>query len=200
MANLNAAHGLRPLRYLSGVAYTGAVTRYRKEAAVILGVGDPVVHAGSSSTAGTNGALETGIPTITRAAAAAGTITGVALWMEKDAGTAGRAHDTLHLASADRGYVYVADDPHLIFEGMEDSVGGSIPVTAVGEGVDLIVTDANTSTGLSNVMLDSSTSPGGTDQLRVFALLNTPSNELGTNARWEVMINLHTYNAAQTMI
>ena len=133
MANQDRPRGLSPVRYLSGLAYTGAMTRYRKEASVILGLGDPVVHAGSSSTAGTNNAPETGVPIVTRAAAASGTITGVAMFFEHDESTTGRAHDSLHMAAADTGFVYVADEPNLIFEIQEDSDANSLVVTDVGE-------------------------------------------------------------------
>ena len=203
MANLDAPRGLRPIRYLSGAPYCGAVSRYRKEASVILGVGDAVVHAGSSSTAGTNNAPVDGVPLVTRAAAASGTITGVVQFVEIDSGSADRFSQAKHMAAADTGYVYVADNPHLLFVIQEDSVGNNLAVTDVGEGVDLAVDDANVNTGYSVMEIDSSTSAaqiGNADQLRVMELDQREDNTLGANADWVVMINEHTYNAAQTMI
>lgn len=203
MANLNSPFGLRPLRYLSGLPYNGAVTKYRKEASVVLGIGDPVVLAGSASEAGTNNADKDGIPLVTRAAAASGTITGVVMFVEIDSGTKSRADQTLHMAAADTGYVYVADNPDLIFEIQEDSDSNNLVLADVGEGVDIVVVNANTNTGLSNVEIDSSTSAaqiGNADQLRVLRLVEREDNELGANAKWEVLINEHTYKAAATMI
>ena len=202
MANLDNPHGLIPLRRLGGGPLPSC-TRYRKEASVILGIGDPVVHAGGASTAGTNGALENGIPTVTRAAAASGTITGVAMFFEIDAGVAGRAHQTLHMAAADKGYVYVMDDPMVVFGIQEDSDGNSLVMADVGEGVDITIGNADTNTGLSICEIDSSTSAaqiGNADQLRLMALVNAPDNEFAANAEWEVMINEHTYAGVGTMI
>jgi hypothetical protein len=203
MANLDAPRGLKPVRYMSGQPYSGAVTEYRIEAATILGVGDPVVLTGSSSTAGTNGALKTGIPLVDRASAASGTITGVVMWVEKDASSAGRQGDAKHFAAADEGKVFVADEPNLIFVIQEDSDANNLVVGDVGEGVDITITDADTNTGYSKCEIDSSTSAaqtGNADQLRVMRLADRPDNELGANADWEVLINEHTYKAAQTMI
>jgi hypothetical protein len=203
MANVDRPDGLKPVAYLSGLAYNGATRRYRKEASVILGLGDAVVHAGSSSTAGTNNAPETGVPLVTRAAAASGTITGVVMHIEHDASVTGRAHDTKHMAAADTGFVYVADNTDLVFEIQEDSDSNNLVVGDVGEGVDLAVANADTTTGLSNMEIDSSTSAaqiGNADQLRVMELVQRSDNELGANARWHVLINEHTYKAAATMI
>lgn len=202
MANLDAPRGLNPVRYQSGKAYTGATARYRKEASVILGIGDPVVLTGSSSTAGTNNADRDGIPLVTRAAAASGTITGVVMSMEIDSSGDRETHNK-HMAAADTGYVYVADDPDLIFEIQEDSDGNNLVVGDVGEGVDIAVANANTSTGYSNVEIDSSTSAaqsGNADQLRVMQKVQREDNALGANCKWEVLINEHTYKAAATMI
>jgi len=198
MANLDAPFGLRPVRYASGHAYTGAANRYRKEASTIIGIGDPVVRTGTASTAGTNNADTTGVPLVDRAAAGSGTITGVVVAIEKiDSGTGDRATDTKHMAAADTGYLLVADDPNLIFECQED---GAMAVTAVGEAADLAtVADADTNTGLSKIEIDSSNAGTG-DQLKILRLANRPDNELGANAVWEVMINEHTDKAATTMI
>ena len=202
MANLDAPRGFVPVRYLSGAPYNGAVSRYRKEASVILGVGDAVVLTGSSSTAGTNNAPTDGVPLVTRAAAASGTITGVVMWAEIDSSD-DRATHAKHMAAADTGYVYVADNPHLIFRIQEDSDGNSLVRTDVGEGVDIVVGNASTTTGYSIMEIDSSTSAaqiGNADQLRVMELDQREDNEFAANADWLVMINEHTYNAAQTMI
>lgn len=202
MANLDAPIGLVPVRYLSGAPYSGAVSRYRKEASQILGLGDPVVLTGSSSTAGTNNADRTGIPLVTIAAAASGTITGVAVGFIRDDDKERFSHPK-HMAAADTGYVLVADNPMLIFRIQEDSVGNNLVVGDVGEGVDITIGNANTTTGYSICEIDSSTSAaqiGNADQLRVIQLDEREDNDLGANADWLVMINEHTYSAAQTMI
>lgn len=197
MANLDAPFGFKPVRYSDGRAYTGAVNEYRKEASVIIGIGDAVVITGDSSTVGTNNADRDGVPLVDRAAGASGTISGVVVGFRKDNDRERFTH-AKRMAAADTGYLLVADDPHLIFEIQEDSDGGSLARTDVGRGVDIIVANANANTGLSNMEIDSSTA--GQAQLRVIRLAQRPNNDVGTNAVWEVMINEHTYNATQTLI
>ena len=198
MANLDAPRGLKPVRYLSGQAYTGAVNEYRKEASVIIGIGDPVVLTGSASAAGTNNADRDGVPLVTRAAAGSGTITGVVVGVRIDSSEDRLVH-TKHMAAADTGYLLVADDPTLVFEIQEDGDSGTVAVTDVGEGADIVVANADTSTGYSNVELDSSNAGTG-DQLQILRLVQKEANDLGANADWEVRINEHTYNSVGTMI
>jgi hypothetical protein len=198
MANQDAPFGFKPVRMLSG-PFTGAVNKYRKEASVILGLGDPVVLTGSASAAGTNNATEDGIPLVTRASAGSGTITGVVAYVDIDSGTAQRSESTKHMAAADTGSVYVYDDPMTVFEIQEDSDTENMVVGDVGEGVDIVVANADTNTGLSNVELNSDNAGTG-DQCQVLRLAQRPDNELGANAVWEVLINEHTYKAAGTMI
>lgn len=192
--------GLAPVKTLFGVPYSGKVSRYRKEASVVLGIGDAVVLTGSSSTAGTNGATRDGIPLITRAAAGSGTITGVVVGFEFDLALPGPAHNAKHMAAADKGMVLVADDPYLVFHVQEDSDSSSIAVTGVGEAGDLAtIADANTTTGYSTMMLDSS-NVGTGDQLQVLGLADIVGNELGGYSVYEVLINEHTYKGVGTPI
>lgn len=189
MANADNAFGLKPVRYSSGRAYTGAARKYYKSASVILGIGDPVVLSGTAEAV-------TGIPEVTRAAAASGTITGVIVGFD----VRPNALSQNHMAAADTGYVFVCDDPDVVFEIQEDSVGSNLAVTDVGEFCDLAtVGNASTSTGRSSVELDSSNAGTG-DQLRIMGLAQRDDNAIGANAVWEVMINEHTYKAVSTPI
>ncbi len=191
MANKDAPRGLTPVQVQSG-PFTGKEKMYKKEASTIIGVGDCVVLTGSSEAV-------TGIALVDRAAAASGTITGVVTRIDPIRTSLGQKH----LNASDTGYIFVADDPNQLFEIQEDSVGNNLLVTDVGEGVDLVVGDANTTTGRSIMEIDSSTSAGETgnaDQLRLMGLKQSSDNALGANATWIVLINEHTYKAAQTMI
>lgn len=188
MANVDRPFGMRPVRYLSGKAYTGACKRYKKEASTIIAVGDPVVLTGTAEAV-------TGIALVDRAAAGSGTITGVVVGIDPVRSDLTKNH----LAAADAGYVLVADDPDLVFEIQEDSVGSNLAVTDVGEFCDIVVANADTTTGMSQVELDSSNAGTG-DQLRILGMVQREDNELGANAKWEVMINEHTMRAVSTPI
>lgn len=197
MANENKPFGLIPVRSLLTGKNTGRVSRYRKEASVILGMYDPVVLTGTSSIAGTNGALQDGIPLVTRASAG-GLTTGVVVGFEFDMALPGPAHNNKHMAAADKGMVLVCDDPYMVFEVQEDSVGNSVAVTDVGEAADYAtIGNADTTTGLSSVVLDSSNAGTG-DNLQILAMSDRVGNELGSYTVFEVLINEHTYKGVGT--
>ena len=89
----------------------------------------------------------------------------------------------------------VADDPYLIFEIQEDSVGTSFAAVDVGRHVDTIaMLDGNTDTGISSLELDSSvTSVTTTAMVQLLRLVPRVGNAIGTNARWEVRFIEHTF-------
>ena len=95
-------------------------------------------------------------------------------------------------ASTDR-IVWVADDPDLVFEMQEDSVGGAIAETAVSNNIQLVSGTGSTITGYSGWEIDSNTSAStATPQLRLLRLAHRADNEVGNQAKWEVMINFHS--------
>lgn len=187
------AFGLKPVRYMNGAPWDGKMTKYYKSASVILGIGDPVVLSGTADSLG--------VPAVTRAAAASGTITGVFMGMDPNLSDLTKRG----MAAADAGYCYVVDDPNVIFQIEED--GDTTPVAAadVGEFADLAtVGNANTTTWVSTVQLDSSTA-SDEDQLRILGLSQIVGNAImadtsSTKGIWDVIINEHTYKAVQTPV
>jgi hypothetical protein len=94
-------------------------------------------------------------------------------------------------------YILVADDPNLLFEIQEDSVGGSIAMATAGtKNADLVAGTGSTVTGFSGWQLDSSTiQTTNTLQLRLVQGLTQVDNTMAsTNAKWLVKINLHSMN------
>lgn len=188
MANTNVAFGLKPIRHANGSVYTGSFNIYSIPASdsTALYVGDPVIIAGSADA--------DGVPTATRATAAGGAyISGVVVGFSPvlGAGASGRDSTTYRAASTAR-YAYVADSPDLIFEVQEDAVGGALAATDVGLNADLIAGSGSTLTGRSGWQLDTSTkATTNTLQLRIVRFVPRIDNEIGANAKVEVMINLH---------
>ena len=188
MANSNAPTGLTPKRYRNGSPWMGACRRYYHPAAdsVALFIGDPVIIAGSADGDGT--------PTATRAtAASAGRITGVVVGFEPNA----TINAVGYGAGSSAFYVLVADDPALLFEIQEDSVGGALAATSVGLNADLIAASGSAATKMSGFMLDSSTAATtATLQLRIVQLEQRADNVIGATAKWLVAINLPTETGA----
>jgi len=79
-------------------------------------------------------------------------------------------------------YVLVADDPDLIFQIQEDAVGGSVAAADIGShyNADIIVAsstaNADTGTGVSKTMLDSSTSASTSATLKILGVKRDGQN------------------------
>lgn len=179
MANVDAPRGARPVRHRNGAPYTGSANRYYVGSgdSTAIFLGDFVKSSGSADS--------DGIPGIAQAAAG-DAIRGVVVGIEPTTDESPK-----HRAASTEAYIYVADDPDLVFEIQEDSVGGALAAANVGQNADVIVGTGSTTTGLSAMEIDSSSATASTAQLRIMALVQMADNEIGTNAKWEVMINEH---------
>ena len=187
MANANAPRGLIPYSRSSGEPYNGAVNVYYVPAgnATALFVGDPVVGITNSSDC--NGIGSVGI-----AAAGGGTyILGAMMGVANNAGTTTipvLQSQPVYLPASTAAYVYVADDPDLLYWVQEN---GAMVSGAPGRNVDLVAGTGNTTTGYSGWQLNSSTlATTSTLQMRVRQLLQEADNAIGTNAKWLTHINL----------
>ncbi len=189
MPNVNSAFGLRPVRNLGGAPYNGACNTYVALAsyATNMFIGDPVVVTGTS-VAGTSGGSYQVINVAT--AGATNQITGVIVGFGP---TPSIVQNGYGLASTLR-EVYVADDPTLLFEIQEDSVGGDIALASAGLNANLVAGSGSTATKKSGWMLDSSTVAADvTFQLTVRRAIDRADNVTpDTNAKFLVSINLHT--------
>lgn len=184
MANANAPSGLSPVRHRSGAPYNGATTRYYIDAgdSTAVFVGDLVKSSGSGDADGVPGVIQ---------AAAGDSVRGVvtAVLPETSTSLAYRAASTAR-------YVTVADDPDLMFEVQEDSVGGALAITDIDLNADIVVGAGNTFTGKSGMQLDSSDKKTATAQLRIISFVQRPDNVVGANAKVLVMINEHELKSA----
>lgn len=187
MANANTPRGLWPVRHRNGAPYNGAVTRYYVPASdgTALYLGDPVIIAGSADASG--------VATVTRATAAGGAyVLGPVVSVEPIT-----RDSTTYRAASTAAYVYVADDPELVFEIQEDAVGGALAAADVGLNADLVSGSGSTATGYSGFQLDTSTkATTNTLQLRILGFTQRPNNEIGANAKVLVSINLHALRNA----
>lgn len=186
MANTDSPFGLIPRMYRNGAPWNGKYNIYYVPATDNTAIfkGDIVKLAGSASADGL-------YPDVAQAAATDETLVGVVVGF----GTSPSLMfdiDNLtrnYRPAATAMYVAVVDDPDVIYEAQEDSTGGAIAVTAVGNNADIVVGSGSTTTGQSAMEIDSSDVKTATAQLRILRLVDRPDNALGTNAKWLVMIN-----------
>lgn len=189
MANVDAAFGLKPLRYRSGAPYNGACNRYY----IAAGEGNNIFIGDVVARSGSGGSVD-GLPGVVRHTAGAGSSAGdgplgVVVGFENL--TSDNLSRTYRPASTE-GYLLVADDPDLVFEVQEDSVGGALDQDSIGLNANIIIGTGNTLTGTSAVELDSNTAATtATLDLRIEGLSQRPGNDLGANANWLVTLINH---------
>ena len=201
MANANAPRGIIPYAYRSGAPYNGAVRTYYVPVgnATALYMGDPVVLI-------TNSSDGNGVQTV-EAATAGGTnnggiayaVLGSFAGISNNAGTATiplLQSQPVYLPASTAAYIYVADDPSLLYWAQEDSVGGALVSGASGRNISLVAGTGSTVTGFSGWMLQSSTlSAANAYQMRIVELLQKGDNTVGTYAKWLTFINNHPFNS-----
>lgn len=190
MANPNIPFGLRPVADMTGKYYTGAMRVYYVPAsnATALFVGDPVVTLNNSADAN-------GVPAVGIATAGAGNyISGVMQGVANNAGSliiTVQQTGPVYLPAGQAGYIYVADDPTLLFELQESTTGGPLAAGAASRNASLVAGSGNVTTGQSGWQLDCSTLATSAAQLRLIQQLQQVDNAPGLNAKWLVKINQH---------
>ena len=204
MANVDRAFGFRPVRYLSGAPYNGAFNRYELpvgESENVM-IGDFVKLASSAPTEE--------YPAVERLAASgvvtSGVIVGCVVGFEVQ-GTALNAGTPnmdvpLYAREDVKKFLHVADDPALVFEAQEDSVGGAIAVASLGLNVGINCAVGSTTTGASGMEIDSSSvDTTNTLPLQLMGRVARPDNEADTaEAKYLVRINTHAYHGTVTAV
>jgi hypothetical protein len=189
LANTNAPFGLRPVRYVDGRPYNGAVEYYFATGATgVIRPGDPVVEAGSANTSEVQGYAPGTLPTCTIALDGAGDpITGVCVAVLPV------TRDSLiyRETSTDR-IIAVARGADLIFECQADAGGTALAATDVGNFV--VLKAATTATLRSDWTVDTATAPNttATFQAKLMGFGKGVKNEIGAYAVVELLINNHT--------
>jgi hypothetical protein len=162
LANVNAPFGLRPVRYVDGRPYNGAVEYYFATGATgVIRPGDPVVEAGSANTAEFQGYAPGTLPTCTVALDGSGDpITGACVAVLPV------TRDSLiyRETSTDR-IIAVARGADLIFEVQADAGGTALAATDVGQFA--VLKAATTATLRSDWTLDTSVTPATTAAFQV---------------------------------
>lgn len=196
--NTDAAFGLKPVQHLDGSPWNGKVTMYLIPSAdgSAVYVGDLVKKEGTvgAGAAGlvVNGIDCEGMPTAIVAGATDTTLLGSVVGFLPNQSNL----ELLHRAASTNRIALVCDSPDVVYEIQEDSVGGDLAATAVGNNFDSVYAAGSTVTGRSAVELDSSDSTGtSTAQLRLLGLVKKPGNVIGTNAKWLVAINEHFFKS-----
>jgi hypothetical protein len=182
VGNTNAPFGLRYVGTLNDSPTSGKLTTMYVPSTdgTAIGLGDPVAYAGSADA--------NGVPTATRAtstAAVCGVMVGIKPYPQ-DLSLGYRKASTSQ-------YILVNSDPNALWEIQEDSVGGAIAATAVGNTAAYILGTVDTTTGNGKTVLDSSDVGTSTHDLLIIGLCRRQGNLIGDYATWLVRLNLHKF-------
>ena len=201
MANVDAPFGLKPVRYISGAPYNGAVNPYwiKNTSNNAVFIGDPVIVQGTSNDAqidvpGAGTFVPGSLPEVLKTAAGDGNpSTGVIVSFAADP----LALENVHRLDSTERVCWVCDDPDVIFHCQGDTAA-VIAVTDVSNNADLIGTGGSATTGISTLEVDSGTQTAdASNQLIILRLANIPGNDLSAvHAIWEVMLSSHTHRNA----
>lgn len=196
MANVSRVNGFRPVKYLNGAPWNGQANLYFIPSgdATATFIGDLVTldSSGDPSGSGGNGYGVRSVVQGVAAGAVVGAIVGFAI-------DPTNLNTPQYRAASTGRYVYVADDPNLLFEAQEDAVGGALALADIGLNVDFVVGSGSTTTGTSGMQIDTSTkATTATLPLKLVEFSRRQDNEVGSaNAKVVVKINNHQ-NAAAT--
>lgn len=192
MANIDAPHGLTPIRHLNGNPWNGVTQRCLVEDsyATNLFIGDPVIVTGAAGSDDTSG-----LPVIQIASAGdTNRIYGVIVSFEPNPDNLTLQYGLGYTTR----YANVCIDPDVVFTVQDDGGaaldGGSISANAV-----LASGTGSTVTGLSGWELAAATTPAANAsyQLLILQVHQVPGNALGVNCEWEVLITNHVLRGGQ---
>lgn len=187
MANADRPNGLRPVKLIDGSPYNGGFTKFYTDTDAFLG--DIVIQDAAGVTGGSDGAYQG----VTRATSATASIAiGVVVGWQADPDNLTRPY---HAGSATLA-IYIATDPNIIYECQDNGAATLITAADVGLNYDTIVGSGNTTTGLSNMEVDSGTAGAVTADtpVKLVGIVDRPDNTIGeANAKLLVKLNTHVY-------
>ena len=186
MANSDNPSGFRLVRRLGSAPLNGGGSVYYVDgAAANLFPGDPVTVDGTANSLG--------VATVDRSTAGiSNPVTGIMMGAVAGPDDPVLRDDTKYIATGASGYILVEDDPNALFECQID---GAVAITDIQDNCEIVLGTGNTLYGTSAAEADYSTIGASTSgsQLRIMRVVQRENNEVGANAKIEVLINNHSY-------
>lgn len=185
MANRDGATGLRPVRH-----YGGGVVR-ANEYSIASGLASNIFFGDAVKSLGTGNNITVAAAGDTLLGSFAGTFYQLASGGEPVWSPYWPANTVLLAGTEAQAMVF--DDPMIVFEIQASAAFAAGDLGALS---DLLANAGDIATGISRFELDSGQiAVGGADQLKILRLAARPDNELGVNAKLEVLINQHELRA-----
>ena len=182
MANVSRIMGLRPVRHLSGSAWTGQTETlaFLAADATAAYVGDLVKFSGTASA--------TGVASITSSTADADLHTGILVGMVPDYSNLNNP-SAYRVASTARTAMVIVD-PTVVYEIQADA---ATAITDVGLNVGLNYTAGSSTTGLSAFTAKMSTkATTSTLPLKIIGVRQSPDQDMSDSSSWKLLVTLNT--------
>ena len=190
MANVDRPNGFRPVGTLSGSPWQGSVRLCSADADLFRG--DIVTLGATGAVVGATGGgyMDADRATSTTATIALGVVVG---WSPDPNNLAALYYDASSQGA--NGGVYVCTAPDVILEAQGDGDGTVAVVADIGENFDLVLGAGSTTTGVSNMEVDSSSGVTTADTpLKLIGFVDAPDNEVGVaNQKMLVTLNMHVF-------
>jgi len=201
MANTNKPFGLAPVRSISGT-WSQQTTRYYIYSSDndAYYIGDAVISAAQGDANGTPGiAKATGAQTLR------GVVVGVEPADQLGVSLVGSAlsleNTYVPATKAKAYYVYVVDDPGVVFSIQGDATATNQVATNSNKNFSLTIANGASAQSSSGTVLSSSTlNTNNTLNMKAMGLLQVPGNAYGAYAIWQCKINLHELFGGTTAI
>ena len=184
MANVSRIVGLRPVKHLSGAAWTGQTEAFAFLASdsTAAGVGDLVKFGGSADA--------NGVPQATRSSADADLHIGVVAGFVPDYSNLNNPASYRVASTARTAFVVV--DPTVVYEIQADS---ATAIADVGLNVGLTYTAPSATTGLSGLVAKMSTkATTSTLPLKIIGVRQGPDQDMTDSSNWKLLVTLNTNN------
>lgn len=184
MSNVSRVLGLRPVKHLSGSAWTGQTESFALLAAdgTATFIGDLVKFSGTASA--------TGVASIARSSADADLHVGVVVGFVPDYSNLNAVSGYRAASTARTAMVVV--DPTVVYEIQADAAAA---ITDVGLNIGLTYTAGSSSTGLSGLVAKMSTKDTtSTLPLKIIGVRQSPDQDMSDSSNWKLLVTLNTAN------
>lgn len=185
MANADTPFGFKPVRTVSGAPYNGAFNTYSTATGdnTAIFIGDPVTLSGTSQTI--DGVVYSDVDQAATGDIVVGVVVGV---------KPVTADSLKYRAAATQRILYVADDPHLLYEIQEVSGGTALTANDAGLNANFVVGSGSTTTGYSGVELNNSgEATTASLDVQIVGPVNRGDNAIGEHCKWLVRMNRNRF-------
>lgn len=209
MANVQAPFGGRPVGSITGAPYMGRVSRY------YIVSSDPNAYYEGDVVLSAAGADASGVPAVIKDLVGTATPRGIVVGIEQAnlvyppgavpnlGGINASIFPTQVSIPATKGqdyYVYVADDPNMLFFMQGDSTATNQVATKANNNATITVAAPSTATfpWSASVINSANIATTNTFNVKLMGLAQLPGNGFGAFATWVCKFNLHELSGAGT--